>query len=490
MQTGAGWTGDVPRFTDLSSLPECQEPSNYDSLQLNSDKGKSLPKKQSRFFPTLTTSVSAPIIKLPPTECKLHRTEQGVQDSMRCTSWTDTNSITPPHYFGQQIPYVDASTSTAQQEPLSDMWPETILSEPAPHFNQNIFRVDESTKTATSFEQSQASSEITSEPLSSSRLAYAANLWRILNEDSILTEERVVEDERGIYNLRSSWDDSEDSGGVPIYQAECQPLIAELDSKEIPYVHLNSLTGHANETGEYHSATDHDLIDSGLCHAGIFATPRSITPTCEMTNTPLTYTASSPVLHKLEAGEFSPVDTDNAKSRPEISDEMKQSAEHFDSEQELFKPEKVLLPVSRPHAPCDLATFLSMGHVDNCWCRDCNELPELIEKEELADDVDDDWLEWSTLGDETDEADEMSTTGAPQTVTITDVSDEDEQECARFPCASAPEWDELYPHTSDQQESQEEVEKDFQQSREFLGYYDDGAAFGQENEYEGWWTGC
>ena len=482
MQTGAGWTGDMPRFTDLSSLSERDSPPKYDSLQLRPDKGKSpvMPKKQSRFFPTLTTSVSAPVVKLPPTQCKLHRTEQEVQDSMRYASWEDTESTTPPQYFDQHAPYVEASTSAAAQYAIADMWPETVLSEPAPYFNHNVSHVDQSPKAASNFEQSQESAEDTSQPLSSSRLASAANLWRILNEDSILPDERVMETrrevQREIHNLRSSWDDSEDSGGVPIYQSEYQPPIAELDSTEIPYVHLNSLTGHSNETAEYHTPAE---FDSVLYLADFFATPRSITPACEMNDTPSSYTPSSPCLHKLEAGELSTANMDRSKARPEISDEMKQSEEHFNSEQELFKPEEVLLPVSRPRTPCDLATFLAMGHVENCWCRDCNELPELIEKEELQSDNDDDWLEWSTLGDETDEDDKR----APQTATVTDVSDEDD--C--FPCASAPEWDELYPYTSG---SQQEADRDFQESREFLGYYDDGAAFAQDNEYEGWWTGC
>lgn len=442
MATGAGWNGEVPRFTDLSGLPEPMEPRKFDSVQQNRAKVGTVLKKQSRFFPTLTTSVSSPIVRLPPTSCKLYRTEEAVAYPPVPETWTNPDNRPSPSCPAR---YVNTKSSLDTESVQPEKSVEHVLEQ------------------------------------SASGIASAANLWRILSEDGILTAERIKDDECRADNLRSTWESSEDSGGVPIYEPTAQPSMPELDSKEIPYVHLNSLTGHANETGGYHrEVADHDTVESVLYPAVFFATPRSITPSYELTATAPRYTPSSPSLHMLEVGSLCTLDQAIIKARPEISDEMKKSVDHFSSEQDLFRPEQVQLPISRPRTPCGLDAFLAMGHVENCWCRDCNETPEMIQKDEIHDD-DDDWLDWSTLGDEIDN---VSTNTVPQTATVSDVSDEEEHKSSCFPGASTPEWDELYPCTSGQEESQQEFED------EFLGYYDDGAAFARVSDCNWTWTDC
>ncbi|WPA98479.1 uncharacterized protein RHO25_003091 [Cercospora beticola] len=434
-----GWNGEVPRFTDLSSLPEHDEPLEQDRFQVWRPTPTYQPRKRSRFFPTLTTSVSAPVVKLPPTGCKLHSSDQELQDP-KSSAWTAACADRLP-------PFIDQSDI----RDLEDK--QTVLSA-----DKHI--IDQQHHTCEPPEELVA-------------LATAANLWRILNEDSTLAHHQPTRNDQETHKHLPSWNDSDDCGGVPIFPIDEEPY--ELPDNEIPYVHLNSLTGHANENCQHPRPINHQgLGQSVLYLADLFATPRATTPCCELPS----YIPSSPGLHMLGNGICLPMGPQATSPRTPYHDEMARSAEHYASEQELFEPEQVPLPESRPQSPCDLERFLSMGHAENCWCRDCAEAPELIEQTEAIDD-NDDWIDWSTVEDEIDSTISSPTSG-PLTATVTEVEDEDTcDSCVGGQRESpAPEYNEMYFPSSSK------TEKPYLNADDhFLGYYDDGLAFSQDDDF-------
>jgi hypothetical protein len=138
----------------------------------------------------------------------------------------------------------------------------------------------------------------------------------------------------------------------------------------------------------------------------------------------------------------------NNKVTPSLTSsvEVDNSVAQFSSEQDLFGPEAIPLPESRPESPCDLVTFLSMGHVKNCWCGDCDDAPELIGREDLKDGaVDDDGDDaWALVSTGYDDGTEPLT---PVTIIdTTDDDDDDDQDFSRRPHSSVVSgWDMFFP---------------------------------------------
>ncbi|USW55531.1 hypothetical protein Slin15195_G088500 [Septoria linicola] len=425
LMRNGGWNGDVPRFTDLSSVPERKDTGNKNSLIIWPGSKYRQPKKQSRFFPSLTNSVSTPVIKLPPTRCRLHDSEQ--------------------------VPHAPPTTD----------WSDTFAREVVPHIKQHK---DNSSTGHSSLSAVPDEDDGNLSTIENARLASTAKMWRILCEDGWLTNAGTETEEHPAHPRASSSDDSDDSGGIPIDGH----LNQSVEYTPIPYVHLNSLVGHANEMGQPNAGAEDNPISSAMYLAEFFATPRAGTPMCELPATPYLRTTSPPLLHILNSS----VEATSEQQDLLIigaHEEMARSDEHYASEQDLFKPNDVPLPPSRAESPIDLTTFLSMGHVENCWCSGCGESPVLVGQKELLEDTSDDWLDWSTIGDEDEET---SVSSGSKPVTAVEVPDEDEREFTRHPCVNASEWDEFYVPTS-------EHGTDFDEdSNDFLGYYDEGAAFG------------
>ncbi|KAM3421523.1 hypothetical protein BST61_g1912 [Cercospora zeina] len=435
LMQGGGWNGEVPRFTDLSSLPEQKEPPEDKKIQIWRPSRTYQPRKSSRFFPPLTTSVSAPVVRLPPSGCRLHFSDQQTQDP-KSSAWT--------------MPCADPPTFAGQRDTCDQKGNTPVASK-----DNHIAELQCCT--------SEPPEELTA-------LSSAANLWRILSQDRALGDDQSGRDDQPPHKLLTSWDDSNDCGGVPIFPVNEQPY--ELPNNEIPHVQPNRLTGIANEPAVYPpSINQQDLIQSAIYLADFFATPRSRTPCCELPP----YTPSSPMLHTLAAGACLPTYTHTSSSGTVYRDEMSRSTEHFASEQDLFRPDQAPLPKSRPQSPCDLNTFLSMGHVENCWCRDCIEAPELVEEKEATDD-NDDWVNWSTMGDE-NEVTASSTTSMPLTATATEREDEDARGAGRL-ARVAPGDDKLYSSNSSRSE-----EPTLDADDHFLGHYDDGLVFSQDDDF-------
>ena len=125
------------------------------------------------------------------------------------------------------------------------------------------------------------------------------------------------------------------------------------------------------------------------------------------------------------------------------------STSHYQSEQDLFS-----LPPPTPEPErdfVDVASFLEMGHVPNCWCRPCQnpsednneDLPELINFEDVGE-------EWMVCSSGT-AARSPSVCSAWEWEWGTVVGDDYDADdvkvgCAKTPRAKAvPTWDEMFP---------------------------------------------
>jgi hypothetical protein len=221
-------------------------------------------------------------------------------------------------------------------------------------------------------------------------LPSAANLWHILTEDMPRVP-RYTE-----VSQRSSWNDESEHGGVPIVRIIDQERPShELDGKEVAYAHSNTLVGHANEVAVRHSE-NRELADSAMYLADLVTRNDDDLPSYELSATtwPLTPQSATPDIMDsssattVHMAEFPAPDPETGMA------EHHDPIAHFTSEQDLFKPREQTITTNQPStSACDLATFLSMGHVENCWCRECEESPKRVHKETLTDD--EGWLVWS-----------------------------------------------------------------------------------------------
>ncbi|EME77226.1 uncharacterized protein MYCFIDRAFT_179808 [Pseudocercospora fijiensis CIRAD86] len=359
LMRNGGWQGDVPRFFDLSSLPERRDPPAGDMQLIRTVK----PKKQSRFFPP--SSIPRPTVKLPRTACKLHPCEQAMQDP-----------ITPAWTFSRAEP------------------------ELVQRAEEGIKIIGDSMKTHV-------------------KLPSASNLW------SILADVEMQKDHSRSSSGDSVWeDDSSPGGGVALPNMLDEARVpAELEAPATPYVHLNCLVGHSNERGAAFASEHYDVHDSGIC---IEQNSTPAPPIYELSAMPSTPPLSA-----------SPEPIPLRSVRPPIfSEELDTSADHYDSEQQLFEATETPLPETRPESPIDLATFLAMGHAEKCWCLDCKEAPELVEDGNISDE--EDWTMWSSNDDESEFC------VATERQAVADAEHEEELEVSRRPCATAPDAQNLF----------------------------------------------
>lgn len=266
----------------------------------------------------------------------------------------------------------------------------------------------------------------------------AANLWHILSD---LQLERInFQPSR----YESEWDENDGGVELPDSFSE-QPAIAELDGRALPYVHQNSLTGYENESAAYHSGNHcfddcgGILSDSAIYLADLFSNVDDAPPEYELAAVPWLATPMSPRITELQASlsYYPTIDVATESPTNTDSDDIARSSEQFESEQKLFDAAvNTTLPQSQIESECDLAMFLSMGHVENCWCRDCDEPPVLVDDETVFTPTseDDDYWVWSTEDDEQELSPPSFNTES-----------EDEAEIIRRRCGTAPEWDAYFP---------------------------------------------
>ncbi|KAI7225685.1 hypothetical protein KC343_g7517 [Hortaea werneckii] len=235
----------------------------------------------------------------------------------------------------------------------------------------------------------------------------------------------------------------------------------ELDGKEIPYVHPNSLVGIANDlamspymdehpasketevnytplpsppTGLNELLINHDIVPP--------SSPSKHNPTAsESDNYPTPSSYSHTTLH---ISNIVPIDCiANEDGDDGGVKTLTDSDAHYQSEQHLFAPDDNLpaLPPSPPteQSLIDVAAFLRMGHAPQCWCADCDDpvpeevLPDFVGvADKLVDSVrDEDEEDWVVY------APERSRRGSGSSLSGTagDVGG----------CSGSSEWDDFLP---------------------------------------------
>ena len=343
--------GEFPLFFDLSKLPQPtytpNNASNGRELQLWRPQPSSQPKKQSRFFPPSTSP--KPNVKLPPTACKLHTNDKGVQ----------TETAPKPRTVAESLEQVVKAAETARKLKCDG--------------------------------QSEKS---------------AANLWKILTS----SEHPIRGDDNDLYPRNFSYQPTDDMfaphGGYD-HRLESVSMPIELDSTPVPYVHANSLTGHANERGSepfptveedvvlFEETADltgmqeylgglNEMVMDPYVDEGYTDALLAVLDLPPLPSSPNPYTA---------AGFPEPVDSVIMQDH-NLDNEQEQSDARFQNEQVLFHPPSPTIR-SPDDDIVDVATFLTMGHALNCWCNDCGEPPELLFGDTLVED-DDEWMVYST----------------------------------------------------------------------------------------------
>lgn len=346
---------EFPLFFDLSKLPEprlpppvetrCQELQLWSPLIRNPR-----PRKHSRFFPPRESPKLS--VKLPPTSCRLHVSDHGSQDVDEA-----------------RFPAVPSTRPRG---------------------------VDQASFPLLTLEQQDVAPSIQDELTEAS----AADLWRIL-----ASTERSKKSTREDPYIYSFTDLSNDNDPVPSYGHFDHRLATvgapfELENREIPFVHANSLTGHANERASDLTLTfDNDVedrADSAIAHSPVHEFMYGLNE--YMVDHDI-LGPQDEVLPELPPSP-SPEDTDsviNAAHANGVAETVEEASpsrsdEQYNSEQALFDLESGCIEADM----VDVATFLTMGHAENCWCNDCDdEIPELVELHSEDENGDDNWAAYS-----------------------------------------------------------------------------------------------
>ncbi|KAI7479931.1 hypothetical protein D0860_07009 [Hortaea werneckii] len=438
------WSEGLPIFYDLSSLPEpkstakvASKPDSRDTVrgkELQLWRGNlDLKPKVSRFFPRTPPPVK-PTVKLPPTACKLHVSEKALPDPSPELDLEGT-SLGSRQFALEQI-------VQTFKDPIE---PKLLLERSCLDLG-----VD-----------NQPSRKPTPLPESS-----AANLWRILESSRGHDGDRVdphvasftprpdnhveianwhtvideLKDKQASQRMQRSTTshevghalDSEpyDQTCFDAWQAtldfarQDDVSAVELDGKEIPYVHPNSLVGIANDLAmspymDEHPASKESEVNytplpsppTGLNELLINheivppSPPSKHNPTAtEIDNypTPSSYSHTT----TLHISNILPIDCIANEDEDGGAKTLTDSDAHYQSEQHLFAADDLpALPPSPPteQSLIDVAVFLKMGHAPQCWCAECDDavpeevLPDLVGvAEKLAESVgneeEEDWV--------------------------------------------------------------------------------------------------
>lgn len=399
------WSEGLPKFYDLSSLPSPKHEIDGASfvcrdMQLWSGK-LDLKPRQSRFFPSSIGTPAKPQIKLP------------------------TRA------------YESSSSDIGQSKSGCDS---AVLNETCEHTITTNLTIDIA-------ETVKDSTKPTSTANISADKSSAAGLWRIL-----ATQDSLNHSEQQDPYLAVLQCDAEQDSYLSCWQAAIEAddrgqLPAELDGREIPYVHANSLIGWDNDLAKLPyidgypavnpSNIDDEPFPSMLVGLNELLVDQDILPPNEERSSGLlegqaqTHDPNTISCHcSYVLADILPVDCfdqeDGGKSTLANSDA------HFQSEKGLFEPPPLVKEASK-QSIVDLAEFLKMGHAKNCWCRDCDEAPELVAEDKLTE-TDEDWMFYWT-----------SEEASSSTKAASDSGEEEEKQAARVKCSNAPEWDHFFP---------------------------------------------
>ncbi|KAI7544869.1 hypothetical protein KC331_g6542 [Hortaea werneckii] len=482
------WSEGLPIFYDLSSLPEPKPTANVASKfdARDSVRGRELQlwcgnldlkPKVSRFFPR-TPSTVKPTVKLPPTACKLHVSEKALPNPSPVPDLEETS-------FGSRQSALEKLVQ-AFKDPVE---PKLLLNRSCSDMHAG----------------NQPSRKPTPLPQSS-----AANLWRILessrghggdsvdppyvasftprpdNHAEIANWHTVIDElkerQAGQRILRpttshevdhtlysepydqtyfEAWQATLDSGRQDDVSA------VELDGKEIPYVHPNSLVGVANDLAispymdEHQTSKATEAIytplpspPTGLNELLIGhevrppSSPSKHNSTANNTDdypTPSSYSHTTTIIADILPTDYI-VSHDHSTNDDDDDDggakTLTESDAHYQGEQTLFLADLPALPASpTEQSIIDVAAFLKLGHAPQCWCSECDVqpsdvVPDLVgvadkladPADEEAEEEEEDWVVY---------APERSRRGSSSSLSATAGDG--------VRCSDSPEWDDFLP---------------------------------------------
>ncbi|KAI7270497.1 hypothetical protein KC345_g7408 [Hortaea werneckii] len=418
----------LPIFYDLSSLPEPKSTAKMASRPDSRDtvRGKELQlwrgnldvkPKVSRFFPR-TPSPVKPTVKLPPTACKLHVSEKALpypfpepdlegaslgsrQFALEQIVQTFKDSVGPKSWLDGSCSNLDAGDKPSRKPtPL----PESSAA--------NLWRILESSRGQDGDRVDPYVASFTPRPDNHVEIAH----WHAVIDElkgkqagqsiqgSTIPHEfdQTLDSEPYDQTYFDAWQATIDFAGRNDVSA------VELDGKEIPYVHPNSLVGIANDlamspyTDEHPASKETEvnytplpspptgLNELLINHEVVPPSPptKHNPTTTEIDNypTPTTYSHTT----TLHLSNILPIDCiTNEDADDGGAKTLTDSDAHYQSEQHLFAADDSLpaLPPSPPaeQSLIDVAAFLKMGHAPQCWCAECDDaVPEEVLSDNLV----------------------------------------------------------------------------------------------------------
>ncbi|RMY59267.1 hypothetical protein D0863_11989 [Hortaea werneckii] len=412
------WSEGLPIFYDLSSLPEPKPTANLTSKVDSRDsvRGKELQlwrgnldlkPKVSRFFPR-TPSPVKPTVKLPSTACNLHVSDKALPNPSPVPDLEETS-------FGARQSALEKIVQAFKDPVEPKLWLDRSCSD-----------VDAG---------NQPSRKPTSLPVSS-----AANLWRILEssrghggdgvEPYVASFTPRPDNHAEIANWHTVIDElKERQAGQSIQEPttshevdhtlESEPYdqtyfdawqatldfgrqgdvsTVELDGKEIPYAHPNSLVGVANDLAmspyidEHPTSKETEAIYTPLPSPPIglnellinheVGPPSPPSKQHDSVNypTPSSYSHTTTIIAEILPTDYI-VSQDHSTNADDDDDDggaktLTESDAHYQSEQTLFLADLPALPASpTEQSVIDVAAFLKLGHTPQYWCSECDVQP-------------------------------------------------------------------------------------------------------------------
>lgn len=487
------WSEGLPTFYDLSSLPE---PKPKPKLEIedkptsktvprhkvapkvrgllpqsmcpccNGEDELGLPKelnfwlnnqeyklRVSRFFPPRPPTPMKPSVKLPSTACTLHASEKRLpapnldKSPNQCTLLKQSDALD--------------KAIEAFKDPV-----ESRGSSPEPEASAaNLWRILDSQEKGKADEMTAADSYVASFTPRPDNHREIANWNSVIDQlkerqSAQTTREADVEDRYAAAYASESGEEAEKY--LAAWQAAIAAddddgmLPAELDGRELPYVHANALVGYANEIALSPYAEEHPDVKEDVDYTPLPCPPvglnelltdhdidhaYSVAHSTASIRAPMpAYPTPSSVSHSIVLADILPVNCVAEQGDGETA--LQTSDAHYQSEQALFALPP--LPATPAESVIDIATFLKMGHAPNCWCLDCgvdeqSDVPDLVSGDDRKPtDSDDDWVVYSP---------DRRTSPSTFSRSVTEVGSDGGEKDRRVRCSTESEWDDFLPVT-------------------------------------------
>ncbi|KAI6798754.1 hypothetical protein KC361_g3277 [Hortaea werneckii] len=437
------WSEGLPIFYDLSSLPEpnstakpVSKPGSRDTVRgkelqvwrVNLD----LKPKVSRFFPR-TPSPVKPTVKLPPTACKLRVSGKALPDPSPELNLEET-SFGSGQFALEKI--IQTFKDPIEPKLLSDASRSSLDAgnqlprKPTPLPESSAANPWQILKSSRGHDGDSA------DPYVASFMPRPDNHVEIANWHTVIDELKQKQASEGIQKPTKSPEADHTLDSEPYDQTYFEAWQAtldlarqddvsaiELDGKEIPYVHPNSLVGVANDLAMSPYMDEHPMSkETEVNYTPLPSPPTGLnellinhelgqpSPPSEPNDTakesgdyptPSSYSHTTMIIADVLPIDCITIREDDDGGAKTLTD----SDAHYQSEQLLFAADDLPpLPASpTEQSVIDVAAFLKMGHAPQCWCSECDipvpeeVLPDLVgTTDKLADPIGDkleeDWV--------------------------------------------------------------------------------------------------